>query len=88
MAQTFDLPTGLVISGEVNTSIPLSTSAYLIQVVLQNPAVPEASEPTRAFKNRSLLPVAVLVSPEVSFLRLMPTKRADPTAKLNPLARS
>jgi len=88
LAHIFDFPTGVVISGDANTSIPFSTSAYLMQDVLQNPAVPEATDPTRAFKKRSLLPVAVLVSPEVSFLSEIPTKSAEETARVNPFARS
>ena len=78
--QTFDLPTELVRSWESNTSIPFSTPAYLIQVVLQNPAFPEAKDPTKAFRTRSLLPEALLESPAVSFLKLIPTIKAEDTA--------
>ena len=68
--------------------MPYSTSAYLIQVVLQNPAVPEAKDPTRAFRIRRLFPEAPFVMPAVSFLRPIPTIKAEETAKVKPLARS
>lgn len=68
--------------------MPLQTSACRIQLVLQNPAHPEAKVATAALRTRSLVPVAELVSPDVSFLRPTLTTNAEVTAQLNPFAKS
>lgn len=82
VAHVLDLPSDLLgsRSGELKTSIPCSTSAFLMACVLKYEAVPAPIDPMRPFNRRSLFPEADLTRLWVALLRARDTTRADPTA--------